>query len=1007
MPIQPKDRAITTYYDTLATYHHLGTSHEMAVRTAFQSLLETTAHTVGWFLIMEYPLPNRKRIDGGLLDEFRIPRGYWEAKDSHDDLEAEIAKKMALGYPLSNTLFEDTRQGILYQNGQRVMVADITQPQHLADLLNAFLNYTEPQIQQFHTAVTTFQDRIPELATGLIQRIAEEYHKNPAFVAAFDNFTALCRDVINPNISMDAIKEMLVQHLLTERLFRTIFDNPDFTSRNVIAIEIEKVILSLTSRSFSRSMFLKSLDHFYVAIEQAARTIEDFSEKQTFLNTVYERFFQGFSQKQADTYGIVYTPQEIVDFMCASVDAVLKREFGKTLSSKGVSILDPCVGTGNFMVNILNRLSPRSLQHKYAHELFCNEVLLLPYYIATLNIEHAYYARTGEYAPFNGICFIDTLDMDNSQTSMFSLENTRRVRREQDADIMVILGNPPYNVGQVNENDNNRNRLYTTVDRRIRETYVKDSTATLNNQLYDMYVRFFRWATDRLNEQDGIVCFVSNNSFMEGIAFDGFRNHLSQDFTRIYHLDLHGNVRRNPKLSGTTHNVFGIQVGVGITLLVRKAAHTERKIYYHRVSEDWRKEQKLAFLAEIDKIYSVGWETIQSNTNYMWINHGLQKEFADFLPMGIKKQEETLFHTYSRGVCSNGDAYVYNFSRATLLKIADGMVEEYMAQRYQWERKGQPKDLTQVLQVNEAVLKWIRRTKKSLLQGKEVVFDQATIRQVLYRPFCKQFHYTERTFNEDLYQFPRIFPIPATESENRVICVTAIGNTKPFHCLVANSITDLHLTGDTQCFPFYTYDEDGSNRRENITDWALAQFGERYGEGVSKWDIFWYSYAVLHHPIYRERYAENLRMELPRVPMLGDRETFHTLVALGKQLGDLHLHYEQGEEYPLAWQENPNVPWMWRVERMHLTSDQRAIVVNDALTLAGVPEACFAYRLGNRSALEWVIDQYRVKTDSRSGITSDPNRDDDQEYVIRLVGQVVHVSVQTMAVVEEIGQVPI
>jgi hypothetical protein len=236
MPIQPKDRAIIAYYDTLATYHHLGTSHEMAVRTAFQSLLETTAHTVGWFLIMEYPLPNRKRIDGGLLDEFRIPRGYWEAKDSHDDLEAEIAKKIALGYPLSNTLFEDTRQGILYQHGQRVMVADITQPQHLADLLNAFLNYTEPQIQEFHTAVTTFQDRIPELAAGLIQRIAEEYHKNPAFVAAFDNFTALCREVINPNISMDAIKEMLVQHLLTERLFRTIFDTPDFTSRNVIAI---------------------------------------------------------------------------------------------------------------------------------------------------------------------------------------------------------------------------------------------------------------------------------------------------------------------------------------------------------------------------------------------------------------------------------------------------------------------------------------------------------------------------------------------------------------------------------------------------------------------------------------------------------------------------------------------------------------------------------------------------------------------------------------------------
>jgi predicted helicase len=1005
MPIQPKDRAIIAYYDTLANYEQQGISHEMAVRQAFATLLEATAHTVGWFLLMEYTIPNRKRIDGILRDEFRIPRGYWEAKDSNDDLETEITKKIAVGYPLSNTIFEDTRQGILYQNGQRVMVADITQPQHLADLLNQFFSYTEPQIEEFHTAVTTFQERIPELAAGLIQRIAEEYHDNPAFVAAFDSFTALCQEVINPNISMDAIKEMLVQHLLTERLFRTIFDNPDFTRRNIIAFEIEQVIDTLTSRSFSRSDFLKSLDHFYVAIEQAAGTISDFAEKQAFLNTVYERFFQGFSHKQADTYGIVYTPQEIVDFMCASVEVVLEQEFGKTLSSEGVNILDPCVGTGNFMVNILNRLSPRSLQHKYAHELFCNEVMLLPYYIATLNIEHAYYERVGRYAPFDGICFIDTLDMDNAQTSMFSLENTRRVRREQDADIMIIIGNPPYNMGQVNENDNNKNRKYTQVDQRVRETYAKDSQAKLKNKLYDPYVKFFRWATDRLNEQDGIICFVSNNSFIRQIAFDGMRHHLAQDFTRIYHLDLHGNVRQNPKLSGTTHNVFGIQVGVGITLLVHKAAHTERQISYYRVPEDWRKEQKLAFLAEHGEINRISWERLQQNEQHAWITEGLHTEFATFLPMGARN-EQALFDLYSLGVVTSRDEWVYAFDQTHLAETIQQFIEHYNYEVFRYtQRNPSPDQIDTFINTKQSFLKWTDRLKKALIQKQTLQFDQQKIRKSLYRPFCQQFVYFDHLLNQRRYQQHRIFPDPACEMENIVICVSGIGSNKPFHALVSSMLPCLDLLEKTQCFPFYTYDEDGSNRRENITDWALAQFVSCYGDGVGKWDIFWYSYALLHHPTYRKRYAENLRMELPRIPLLGDSETFHTLASLGKQLGNLHLHYEQVDEYPLEWQETPNVPWTWRVERMHLTNDQRSVVVNDALTLAGVPETCFAYRLGNRSALEWVIDQYRVKTDSRSGITSDPNRHDDQEYITRLVGRVVQVSVQTVALVERVGAI--
>ncbi len=475
----------------------------------------------------------------------------------------------------------------------------LAQRDQLLDLLRLFFSYTEPDIATFEAAVDEFKQRIPDLAQGLLARIAEEHAKNAKFVSAFATFLELCRTTLNPQISRETVDEMLVQHLLTERLFRTVFNNSDFTRRNVIAAEIEKVIEALTSRAFNRNDFEKSLDRFYVAIEGAARTLDSWVEKQHFLNTVYERFFQGYSVKQADTHGIVYTPQEIVEFMCASVEEVLQREFHTSLSAPGVQVLDPCVGTGNFIVNILRRISGSTLAYKYANDLFCNEIMLLPYYIASLNIEHAYYERTGEYKPFEGICFADTLELaEGKQPSLFVEENTERVQREKAAPIMVVIGNPPYNAEQINENDNNKNRKYKIIDERIQKTYAKDSIASNKNALSDAYVKFFRWAIDRLQGRDGVVCFVSNNSFVDQIAFDGMRRHLLQDFTQIYHVDLHGNVRKNPKLSGTTHNVFGIQVGVGITIAIRSPQYTQQGLFYYRLPEFWRKTEKLAFLNE-------------------------------------------------------------------------------------------------------------------------------------------------------------------------------------------------------------------------------------------------------------------------------------------------------------------------------------------------------------------------------------------------------------------------
>ncbi len=382
---------------------------------------------------------------------------------------------------------------MLYQNSKPILDADLTQKKDLAEVLDRFFHYAEPDIETFEHAVQDFKESIPDLAQGLMQRIKEEHAKNKPFVVAFGTFLDLCRSSLDPSMSSATVDEMLVQHLLTERLFRTVFNNPDFTRRNVIAAEIEKVIEALTSRSFDRNEFARRLDRFYVAIENAAKNLDDWTEKQHFLNTVYERFFQGFSTKQADTLGVVYTPQEIVNFMCKSVDVILRREFNTSLSEPGVHILDPATGTGNFIANLIqSHINGGDLRHKYENDLFCNEISLLPYYIASLNIEHAYYERTGSYTPFEGISFADTLNLESMQMRMFSERNTERMQRQKDAQIMVIIGNPPYNAGQKSENDNNKNRRYMAVDSRIRETYVKASKASLNTKLYDAYVKFFR-----------------------------------------------------------------------------------------------------------------------------------------------------------------------------------------------------------------------------------------------------------------------------------------------------------------------------------------------------------------------------------------------------------------------------------------------------------------------------------------------------------------------------------
>ncbi len=1014
LDLKPTSKAVKDYYTGLAEFDKHGVTHEMAVRSAFQRLLEHCSRKVGWTFVGEYKYKRKDRhsvsIDGGMIDIFKIPQAFWEGKDSQDDLAKEIQKKFSIGYPRDNIVFQAPTRAILWQDGREICDEDIGKPDALVYVVQELFSYRSQTQHDWEVAVEDFKPQIPEIAKKVVELIEIERRDNKRFLGAFSTFADVCRTSINPNLSDSAVEEMLVQHLLTERIFRKVFHDSDFTNKNIIAHEIEKVIQTLISRKYNREDFLHPLDRFYVALERRAESLDDYSQQQTFLNTVYEKFFQGFAVKQADTHGIVYTPQPIVDFMVQSVEEILKKEFGKSLSDESVHIIDPFVGTGNFITRIMREIKKTSLPHKYAEELHCNEVMLLPYYVASMNIEHEYYECTGEYKSFEGICLVDTFELaeDKQLSLMFTQENTERVEKLRKTKLFVIIGNPPYNTAQVNENDNNKNRRYKTIDARVSDTYTKDSEATNRNKLGDPYVKAIRWATDKiLDNGEGIVAFVSNNSFLENAAFDGMRKHLRQDFSLIFVLDLGGNVRKNPKISGTTHNVFGIQVGVSINILIRlKTATGGARIFYSRVDEFWTKKDKFSFLEATQVCSQIEWKEITPRSNQPWLTEGLRSDFGDFLPLGTKEakagREGALFKIYTLGVITNRDAWVYQFNRNELAQNVMRTIETYNDHVQRWSRLLPKPNVDDFVSHDDTRISWSRDLKSDLQRGRCAEYCQTKIRKTAYRPFTKSYLFFDSVMNQDILRWPAIMPDASAEAENRIICVPGIGNRRPFGCFMTNLISSLDLFEKTQCFPFYIYDKDGANRRENITDWAVEQLSSALGTQVDKWQIYHYIYGLLHSPEYREKYQANLKRELPRIPLPKSVEDFLAFVSAGEKLADLHVNYESQKEYPLEKIENPDKPLDWRVNKMRLTKDKTAMIYNDFLTLAGIPPEVFNYKLGNRSALEWIIDRYQVHRDKRSGIVNDPNREDDKQYIVRLISKVVAVSLETMKIVKSL-----
>ena len=1032
--IKPTHKPIKAFYAELKQYEKLGATNETEVRLAFATLLQHYARQNNLTLICEKPLRTLQGatiyVDGMLTDNnFGLPRGYWEAKDLHDTLTTAVRQKFDVGYPQDNILFTTQKRAILYQDRQEVLDVDITEPDALIRALHTFFGYEQADIADWERAVVEFKDKVPALGKRAAALIKNEEDTNTQFQEAFTDFHRHCQAAINPNLAKAAVEEMLIQHLLTEEIFSTVFDNRDFTRRNIIAREIENVIDALTEHAYNRAEFLRELAPFYSAIQRAAATFIDFSQKQHFLNTVYEQFFQGFSVKVADTHGIVYTPQPIVNFMVKSISHLLATEFGRALSDTGVHIIDPFVGTGNFIVRLIQAIDKTALKAKYSDELHCNEVLLMPYYIASMNIEHEFYVATNQYQPFDNLCLVDTFDLTTErQLSMFAPENTRRVERQKQTEMFVVIGNPPYNARQMHENDANKNRKYPELDRQIQETYAQASKATNKTALYDPYVKAIHWALNRI-DTDGIVAFVTNHNFIDAQAFDGMRKHLSDACDNIYLLDLGGNIRKG---HAGDANVFDIQVGVSINLFVKKRQHSGEvrtetpqqkhltsevkapaNIFYNSETAEMPKEATFEFLDASEHIGNVNWDSIQPDARHTWLTEGLREDFETFVPMGSKQAKTekgevsgVIFHQFSSGVKTNRDAWTINFDPDTLTTNVQRMMDAYNTQTLRWQQQT-ARDVDNFVVYDNERISWSAGLKQKLMSGYIAEFSSERIRQMLYRPFTKSCLYFDRFMAERVYVFPSIFPTSETEAENRVICVPNRGGRTDFWCYITNVIPHtVFITIDAnQCFPFYIYDEDGSNRRENITDWALAQFREHYKDAnITKWDIFHYTYALLHHPVYREQYQVNLKRDLPHLPYV---PKFWEFVEAGRRLADIHVHYEDQPQYKLDLIEAPDMPLDWHVKQMKFSKDKTQIKYNDFLTVAGIPTEAFQYRLGNRTALEWVVDQYRVKTDKRSSIINDPNRTDDETYIVDLIRKVISISLETAGIVEKLSALDI
>ena len=992
------------------------------------------------YIVLPVAIPNGVDPAAALDDNERFSTvwGVLRALRSHDDrLNAEI-NRIDLNKTLPDRIIfggEGEGEGAL--NGQQMFLPIDIPPEAILPKIVERCG-DRKYWESWAKDVAVIFGRI----VGRVENLLDN-PENEALREWFNAFHTELQSSINDAITRSNAIDMMAQHILTKPVFDALFENYDFSARNPMASALDN--LQKDFAEFGLENETRDLEGFYESVRMRARGIDNSEGRQKVLSELYENFFVTALRKEADRLGIVYTPVEVVDFILHSADEILQDEFGRCLNDEGVHVLDPFTGTGTFLARLLHSdlIQPDDLERKYRQELHANELVLLAYYIAAVNIEEVFRGRHGEdsgYEPFNGIVLTDTFNLNKAEDpTLFPREwlpeNNERAERQQKLPIQVIVGNPPWSAGQRSATDDNPNVEYPELKDRISETYAEYSTVTNKRHLYDTYKMAIRWASDRIHEQ-GVVAFVTSASWIDGNVEAGIRACLAQEFSSIYVLNLRGNQRTQGEMSRREGGkVFGSgsRAPVAITIFVKNpnATHEGCKIQYRDIGDYLTREEKLEALTEAISIKGISdWQMITPDEYYDWVEQR-NEAFKHFYPLGSEgtkagKADDAIFRLYSLGLLTSRDTYIYNFSRDTCVENAERMTQDYLDALSDLEANP---ELTaeKVSLLYTKNIKWGANLKDKLKQKKKTEFKDGYIRKVMYRPFVATDCYANPVFIHRKHQMDRIYP--DASSANRVICVPGKGAKKLFSVLVTRTIPDVNLNdASTQCFPRYQYTktsdardtmddllgiDDAPERIDNISDTALRAFRNHYrDDSITKDDIFDYIYGILHAPSYSEQFANDLSKMIPRIPFAPD---FRAFTEAGKALANLHLNYDTCEQYPhlkvepitpsLLWEEKPE-HFRLGTRAMRYTKEaikKTTLTINEHVCLSGIPEEAHRYVVNGRTPLEWFLDRYKIKKNTNSGIINDPNGwFENPRDLITAIERIVHVSVESTKIIENL-----
>lgn len=862
---------------------------------------------------------------------------------------------------------------------------------------------------------------VAEIATSHMKKIRKLIDTEaPEIKKAIDEFLLGLRKNLNNSITQEDAIEMLAQHMITKPVFNALFEDYEFVNNNPVSKTMQKMIDILDKQVPEEEK--EKLNSFYESVKERANGIDNAAGKQKIILELYEKFFKTALPKEVEKLGIVYTPTECVDFIINSVEYLMKKEFGKSLSDHGVHIIDGFTGTGTFIVRLLQSgvIKPEDLLYKYTNDIHANEIVLLAYYIAAINIEETFHELNGnkEYVPFDGIVLTDTFqlyedinehDWTKNINELTLPQNSERALKQKNIPITVCIGNPPYSAGQKSANDNAQNLKYNYLDKRISDTYAKNTNSQLKNSLYDSYIRAFRWATDRINK-DGVVSFISNGSYIDNTAMSGFRKSLLDEFTSIYVFNLRGNQRTSGELSKKEGGkIFGSgsRTPIAITCLVKNSKKkSDGFIHYYDIGDYLSRDNKLSIISKFGNVENISWNKIVPDENNDWINKRKNsfKYFEALCPENkMVISTKSVFTNYLLGPSSSRDNWVYNYSKNENIKNVKRMISNY---------NKEVENSNKVLNMNPKDISWSSGLKNRFNRSEKIEFNGSNIEVSSYRPFCKQFLYYDRALLERPSKFENII----SEKNNPIICIC--GNSHGLSALITNNIPDIHYVGDTQCFPMYWFDKSNFNSlfenqifwNEGISDHILNKCIEKYNYIITKEEIFYYVYGLLYSKEYRESFEADLKKSLPRIPLVDTYEDFKTFSKAGKKLADLHLNYEKVEpyskckiiEYPEA---NYNVNKM----KFGKNKNKNMIEYNEKITISNIPDKAYEYVINGKSAIEWIMERYAITTDKKSGIVNNPNdwckEVNDEKYILNLLLRIINVSVKTVDIVNSLPKI--